>query len=110
MFNNNKAFWIAAQTNIVPIAWGDPGIGKTRSAEAFARAVKRRCVSVSLSQHEPSDIGGYPRAERDSNGTGYVEFVMPKFLYDCKFPSKRTKEEEPETGRELPRFPTREGR
>lgn len=93
MFLNNKAFWIAAQTNVIPIAWGDPGVGKTRSAEAFARATKRRCVSVSLSQHEPSDIGGYPRAERDTNSVGYVEFVMPKFLYDCKYPSKRTEAE-----------------
>lgn len=89
----NEAFWIASQTSIVPLAWGEPGTGKTRTVEAFARANKRRCISVSLSQHEPSDIGGYPRAERDSEGDGYVEFVLPKFLYDCKKPSKRTVEE-----------------
>lgn len=89
----NEAFWIAAQTSIVPLAWGEPGTGKTRTVEAFAKANKRRCISVSLSQHEPSDIGGYPRAERDSDGDGYVEFVLPKFLYDCKKPTKRTKEE-----------------
>jgi len=90
----NEAYWIAAQTSVVPNAWGDPGTGKTRGVEAFARANKRRCISVSLSQHEPSDIGGFPKVERDGNSVGYVEFLMPKFLYDCKYPSRRTKEEE----------------
>lgn len=77
---SNEAFWIAAQTkSVVPIAWGEPGTGKTRSIESFAKALGRKCVSISLSQHEPTDIGGYPKPMNE-----YVAFLKPEFIHKCK--------------------------
>lgn len=75
----NTAFYIAAQTDVVPVAWGEPGTGKTRNIEAFGEACGRQVVSISLAQHEPTDIGGYPKPLEKA-----VTFLKPDWLMKCK--------------------------
>ena len=61
MSSPNLCYWTIAQTGMVtPKAEGMPGTTKTKSIEAFARAMGRRCYALIGSLREPADIGGYP--------------------------------------------------
>ncbi len=61
MSSPNLCYWTIAQTGmVVPKAEGMPGTTKTKSVEAFARAMGRRCYTLIGSLREPADIGGYP--------------------------------------------------
>lgn len=60
MKRTNQAFWICAQTGVVPLAEGDPGTSKTKTGGAFAKAVGRHFISVRPSSLMPEDLGGYP--------------------------------------------------
>ncbi len=60
MSSPNLCYWTIAQTGmVVPKAEGMPGTTKTKSVEAFARAMGRRCYTLIGSLREPADIGGY---------------------------------------------------
>ena len=56
----NEAYWICAQTAITPLAIGMPGVAKTASVYAFAKAVDRPVYTLIASLRDPADIGGYP--------------------------------------------------
>ncbi len=60
MWNENSAFFLGMQTNVPTLGVGDPGVAKTRTTEAFARAVKRHYECVVGSHAEPADLTGYP--------------------------------------------------
>ena len=56
----NLAYWTILQTGrVTPLAVGKPGMAKSKSAEAFARATGRQIYTLIGSLREPSDIGGY---------------------------------------------------
>lgn len=57
---------------LVPMLWGPPGVGKTRTVEALGRRLGRRVVTVVGSAHEPTDFSGLP-VQQD----GYVRFIPP---------------------------------
>ena len=58
---SNLIFWTVAQTGkVTPLVSGPPGCGKSRTFEAFAKAMGRRCYTLIGSLREPADIGGYP--------------------------------------------------
>ena len=57
----NLIFWTVAQTGkVTPLVSGPPGCGKSRTVEAFAKAMGRQCYTLIGSLREPADIGGYP--------------------------------------------------
>jgi hypothetical protein len=87
---SNEAFFIAAQTEVVPLAIGEPGTCKTRSIEAFAKSMNFTFESISLSQFEPTDVAGYPQPCHE-NGEHFVRMVLPEFVHRVQFPTKGTK-------------------
>ena len=57
----NLIFWTVARTGkVTPLVSGPPGCGKSRSVEAFARAMSPQCYTLIGSLREPADVGGYP--------------------------------------------------
>jgi hypothetical protein len=55
----NLIFWTVAQTGkVTPLVSGPPGCGKSRTVEAFARAMHRQCYTLIGSLREPADVGG----------------------------------------------------
>ena len=45
---------------LVPMAWGDPGLGKSDIAEAVADDLGWRMVYADLATRDPADLGGMP--------------------------------------------------
>ena len=56
----NWSYWIAGQAGVIPVAFGMPGVAKTESTRALARAAGRLFLPVMLDQVLPEDLGGYP--------------------------------------------------
>ena len=88
----NLAYWTIIQSGrVTPLAVGKPGMAKSKSAEAFARATGRQIYTLIGSLREPSDIGGYPNpqtVEVEDPVTGkkvvtYMAIVPPKYVVDC---------------------------
>ncbi len=48
------------QAGVPVILWGPPGVGKTATVEALARATGAHLETVILSVRDPADVGGYP--------------------------------------------------
>jgi hypothetical protein len=79
----NAAYWIAAQAGVTPLAIGMPGVAKTASISAFARATMRSCYTLIGSLRDPADIGGYPyAAPSQHNGHHVMQLVPPKWADD----------------------------
>jgi hypothetical protein len=79
----NLVFWTVAQTGkVTPLVSGPPGCGKSRSVEAFARAVQRHCYTLIGSLREPADIGGYPYPVQGE--LPYMAVMPPKWAQDCQ--------------------------
>ena len=70
------AMQILLAANIPVLLWGDPGTGKTRTIEAFARRAGWPVVSVIASIHDPTDFAGLP--VRTGNG---VVFEPPAWAH-----------------------------
>ena len=76
----NLIFWTVAQTGkVTPLVSGPPGCGKSRSVEAFARAMSRQCYTLIGSLREPADVGGYPYPVHGDRP--YMAVMPPKW---CK--------------------------
>ena len=60
MIYPNEAYWTCAQAGVNPNARGDPGMGKTQSVYAFAKAVGRKVYTLIGSIRDPAEIAGYP--------------------------------------------------
>ena len=54
------AMQILLTADVPVLLWGDPGTGKTRTIEAFARRCGWDTVSVIASIHDPTDFAGLP--------------------------------------------------
>jgi len=75
----NQPYWICAQTGITPLGIGMPGVGKTQSVYAFAKAMGRHCYTLIASLRDPADVGGYPYPGEITiplNGDGRKKMVM----------------------------------
>ena len=81
MNDPNKAFWIAAQAGVVPVAIGEPGTGKTRSVEAFARALNRHAVICEGNKQAPEDFGGYPSVDMVKER---VKLLTSHYVAECE--------------------------
>ncbi len=80
----NLVFWTVAQTGkVTPLVSGPPGCGKSRSVEAFSRAVSRPCYTLIGSLREPADIGGYPYPYMVQGEQPYMMVMPPKWALDC---------------------------
>ena len=85
----NAAYWICAQSGVNPLAIGMPGIAKTQSIYAFAKAVGRKVYTLIASLRDPADIGGYPypgevENGEESNGREVVmRLISPQWAADC---------------------------
>ena len=78
----NLIFWTVAQTGkVTPLVSGPPGCGKSRTVEAFARAMKRQCYTLIGSIREPADVGGYPYPDH-SNDVPFMPVMPPKWAHD----------------------------
>jgi len=79
----NLILWTVAQTaRLTPKVEGPPGCGKTKTIEAFARAMNRRCYALIGSLREPTDIGGYPYPVQGESP--YMAVMPPKWAQDCQ--------------------------
>lgn len=56
----NAAAFIAAQAGVIPLTYGQPGTGKTRTWESFCKAIGRHFECLILGQHDPTEITGFP--------------------------------------------------
>jgi len=94
MSTPNLCYWTIAQTGrVVPLVSGIPGVAKTKTTEAFARAVDRPCYTLIGSIREPGDVGGYPYLTKTKTpvrdpitGTEidvWMQLVAPKWAVDC---------------------------
>lgn len=70
------AYFLGVQTGTVMYGVGEPGIGKTRTAESFAEVVGRKYHCLIGSQHLPEDIIGAPKVVERSCLSGSKEHVM----------------------------------
>lgn len=61
------ALQICLHTHTPVFLWGEPGVGKTASTEALAKAMQERLWTVILSIREPSDQGGLPVVHSDGS-------------------------------------------
>jgi hypothetical protein len=86
----NWAYWIAGQAGVIPVALGMPGVAKTESARALARAAGRLFLPVMLDQILPEDLGGYPvvRELRAASG-GEPALECMRRVIDEKFMAAR---------------------
>ena len=48
------------QTKLVPMLWGDPGIGKSDIYAQIAKKFKLKLIDVRLSQYDQTDMHGFP--------------------------------------------------
>lgn len=71
---SNAAFFICAQSGVSPLAYGQPGVCKTRTVEAFAKSIGRELEVIVGSEREPADIVGFP-ALVENEGKKMLEFV-----------------------------------
>ena len=79
----NLIFWTVAQTGrVTPLVSGPPGCGKSRTFEAFAKAMGRQCYTLIGSLREPADIGGYPYPVHGEHP--YMAVMPPKWAQDCQ--------------------------
>lgn len=81
--NENSAFFICLQTNVPPAAFGEPGVAKTRTTEAFAKAIGRHYVSICGGQHEPADLTGYPHIS-ESHGKKCLSMAPTQWRIDLE--------------------------
>lgn len=56
----NLAYWTAVQAGVPSVALGSPGMGKTQSMYAFAKATNRKLYVFIPSTRDPTDICGCP--------------------------------------------------
>jgi hypothetical protein len=77
-WNENAAFFLALQTGVPPVAFGEPGVAKTRMTEAFARAMGRHYESICGGQHEPADLTGYPHIS-EAHGKKCLSFAKTEW-------------------------------
>ena len=78
----NLVAWTIAQTgDVTVLLQGQPGCGKSRTVEAFARHMNRNIYTLIGSIREPCDIGGYPFAVQ--NEPPYMAVMPPKWAHDC---------------------------
>lgn len=85
-WNENAAFFLCLQTGVPPVAFGEPGVAKTRTTEAFARAVNRHYVSICGGQHEPADLTGYPHIDQ-SHGKKCLSMAPTQWRVDLEHAS-----------------------
>ncbi len=79
----NLIFWTVAQTGkVTPLMTGEPGCCKSRTVEAFARAMSRQCYTLIGSLREPADVGGYPYPVHGEQP--YMAVMPPKWAQDCQ--------------------------
>ena len=82
----NIPYWICAQCGLVPLAIGAPGVAKTASAAAFAKAIGAELYVLIGSLREPADIGGYPYPTTVVTEHGervYMRLVVPEWVHHC---------------------------
>jgi hypothetical protein len=79
----NLIFWTVAQTGkVTPLMTGEPGCCKSRTVEAFARAMGRQAYKLIGSLREPADVGGYPYPVHGEQP--YMAVMPPKWAQDCQ--------------------------
>ena len=77
----NLVAWTCLQTGrVTPKVEGPPGCGKSRSIEAFAKALGRNCYPLIGSIRAPEDIGGYPKAIEDM----FMAVLPPQWAWNAQ--------------------------
>lgn len=93
----NEAYFIAVQSGLVALGEGEPGTGKTRTVEAFCRALNRHFECLILSQHDPAEVTGFPHvvdislpSSKNADGTWRfsqnkgLEYLKPGYRQRCE--------------------------
>lgn len=61
--NGSPANGGGSEERIVPMIWGDPGLGKTETVEALAAELGWPLVQADLQTRDPAELGGMPWVE-----------------------------------------------
>lgn len=89
MVTTNRAYFLAAQTGVTPLAIGAPGVAKTASIQAFGGITGRQIYTLIGSLRDPADVGGYPypgeiQSEAEVDGKlVFMRLIPPKWASDC---------------------------
>jgi hypothetical protein len=62
------------RSSVVPLFIGDPGMGKTKIIEAFAKKKKAKLVELITSQMSPFEISGIAMPDKDTKKMTYYNF------------------------------------
>ena len=96
--HDNAAFFLMAQTQIgsptggvIPYGIADPGAGKSRVIEAFAKAIGYSCYQLLGTQNDPAEIKGFPETAETvtvypdgrEETKVFVSIVPPKYAVDA---------------------------
>lgn len=85
MLNEQKAFFLCVQSGVIPYGIGQPGIGKTRTTEAFAKRFQIEYQCLIGSQRLPEDVLGAPKVlelpDRHGNQQHVMEHVKPSWRH-----------------------------
>jgi len=74
--------YVCDKTNLVPLFWGPPGIGKSAIIEKYSRYIYGKNAIVLIgSVMDPTDIVGHFRIDENSE---YVKQYKPQFLVDLE--------------------------
>lgn len=65
MSDTLTAVQIAMQTRIPVLLWGEPGTGKSKTAEGFTITMDERIWVVTIATREPADMAGMPVVRED---------------------------------------------
>lgn len=74
---NEKNLYSRLKTKKPFFILGEAGWGKTSMIENFAEAFNLNIITVYLDKAVASDLGGIPVPEKDKDGTGFYDNLMP---------------------------------
>ena len=77
MATTNTAFFICAQAGVNPDGIGMPGVAKSQTIYALARATARQCYTLIGSIRDPADMGGYPYPLSNGDDRHSMSLVPP---------------------------------
>ena len=78
--NTLRAVFVATQTRMPVLLWGEPGVGKTSFIYEVAKHTKRFSVVLNAGLRDPTDFAGFPVLEQ--NGTRLLRLAPPGWAYD----------------------------
>lgn len=79
----SKVLGILTKHDVVPLFWGEHGIGKTESVKQYAKDTGQECIVLNLgNMQDPGDFLGIYNFMKGPNGEDLVKYARPNWLPD----------------------------